>query len=128
VYLATAKSGGGNSVFLILLLVGLVFYVLFFRNMRRKQQAQANAQKDMRNALEIGTEIVTIGGLYGTVVGGDDDSVMLEVADGVIVQFDRNAIAKVITHAEAEEADTTAVQTDSTDLDATADSVIERKD
>ncbi len=55
----------------------------------------------MRSALDIGTEIVTIGGLYGTVVGGDDDSVMLEIADGVIVQFDRNAIAKVITPSES---------------------------
>jgi preprotein translocase subunit YajC len=127
VYLASGSGGGGNSIFLILIVVAMVFYVFFIRNMRKKQQSQADAQKNMRNALDIGTEIVTIGGLYGTVVGGDDDSVMLEIADGVIVQFDRNAIAKVITPAEADETDA-VTDTESTDLDATANSVIEQKD
>jgi preprotein translocase subunit YajC len=127
VYLAAGKAGGTNPTLLIVVLAGLVLYVFFIRNMRKKQQAQASAQKDMRNALNIGTEIVTVGGLYGTVVGGDDDSVMLEIADGVTVQFDRAAIAKVITPSEPEE-DDAAPETDSNDLDATANSVIEQKD
>ncbi len=126
-YLAATKASGSNPTFLIIILVGLVLYVFFIRNMRKKQRAQADAQKGMRESLNIGAEIVTIGGLYGTVVGGDDDSVMLEIADGVHVQFDRNAIAKVLTPAESDEPDA-VTETDNTDLDATANSVIEQKD
>jgi preprotein translocase subunit YajC len=127
-----AKSGGTNPSFLIIILVLAVLYVFFIRNMRRKQQAQTNSQKDMRNSLVPGTEIVTVGGLYGTVVDVDDDSVTLEISEGVTARYDRNAIARVISTPDDEEADEAEVESDddtaSTDLDATANSIVEQKD
>ncbi len=44
--------------------------------------------------------MVTIGGLYGTVTGVEDDSVLLEVAPGVQTRYARPAIARVVTKAE----------------------------
>ena len=118
--------------FLLVILVLGLLYVLFVRSMRRKQQNQASDQQNMRNSLTPGTEIVTIGGLYGTVVDVDDDSVTLEISEGVTARYDRNAIARVVTPVEAdetaEEADDSDGETDSTDLDVTANSVIEQKD
>ena len=131
-YLAASGGGGSSLPFLLVILVLGLLYVLFIRSMRRKQQNQASEQQNMRNALTPGTEIVTVGGLYGTVVDVDDDSVTLEISEGVTARYDRNAIARVVTPAEedetAEEADDSDGETDSTDLDVTANSVIEQKD
>ena len=131
-YLAASGSGGSSLPFLLVILVLGLLYVLFVRSMRRKQQGKVSEQENMRNSLTPGTEIVTIGGLYGTVVDVDDDSVTLEISEGVTARYDRNAIARVVTPAEedetAEEADDSDGETDSTDLDVTANSVIEQKD
>ncbi len=131
VYLAASKSGGSSLPLLIVIIVLAVLYFVFIRNMRRKQQAQANEQQSMRSNLLPGTEIVTIGGLYGTVVETDDESVTLEISEGVTARYDRNAIAKVLTTPETDDEDTTDDvdhELDSTDLDATANSIVEQKD
>jgi preprotein translocase subunit YajC len=151
VYLA-ASGGGGSSYSSLLLIVALfaAFYFLLLRPMKRRQQKAAEEQKNMRDTLVEGTEIVTIGGLYGTVVGMDDDSVTLEISEGVTARYDRNAIARIVTPVDAEEtfddeaddndaddpdaddvtdtASDTASDTDRTDLDKTASSVVDRKD
>ncbi|HEX2771852.1 MAG TPA: preprotein translocase subunit YajC, partial [Micromonosporaceae bacterium] len=46
-----------------------------------------------------GDEIVTIGGLYGTVISVDDETVTLEVAPGVHTRYARPAIARVVNAA-----------------------------
>jgi preprotein translocase subunit YajC len=143
VYLAAGSSSSGSPLLLILVVVLGGGYLLFIRSVQRKQRAKVAEAQNMRTALDIGVEIVTIGGLYGTVVGGDDDSVMLEIADGVTARYDRNAIARVITPVDdAESEDFTADdaadendvapnlvdKSDTTDLDATANSIVETKD
>jgi preprotein translocase subunit YajC len=134
VFEAATKSNGSSLPLLLLIVVLGVVYFVFMRNMRRKQQAQAADQQSMRTNLSPGTEIVTIGGLYGTVVDMDDDSVMLEISDGVTARYDRNAIAKVLSTPETDETDDDGDQDDldhelhSTDLDATANSIVEQKD
>jgi preprotein translocase subunit YajC len=150
VYLAAAKSGGNGSLWLIILVVLGGGYLLFIRSVQRKQRAKVAEAQNMRSALDIGVEIVTIGGLYGTVVGGDDDSVLLEISDGVTARYDRHAIARVITPVDdtpdedavdenSDDADgvykTDSVdktdgvdESDRTDVDAPANSIIETKD
>ena len=65
----------------------------------------------MQSALGPGDEVVTIGGLYGTVVGVDDDTVTVEVAPGVQSRYARPAIARVVTRAERPEADEPVTRT-----------------
>jgi preprotein translocase subunit YajC len=122
---------------LLLVVVFGAFYFLLLRPMKRRQQKAATDAKQMRETLSVGSEIVTIGGLYGTVVDMDDDSVMLEIAEGVNARYDRAAIARVIAPVEeADDAledtdeDDSAVDdaTDSTDLEATAHSIVEKRD
>jgi preprotein translocase subunit YajC len=136
VYLAAGSSGSGLS-FIILIVVLGGGYLLFVRSIQRKQRNQASAAQDMRSSLTPGTEIVTIGGLFGTVVEVDDEAVTLEISDGVTARYDRNAIARVITQvddADDEADDENDVDsdlvhdTDSTDLDTTANSIIDKKD
>jgi preprotein translocase subunit YajC len=84
-------ASGGNSLFFIVLLLGL-FVVLFVLPNRRRQRAQ----KQRLQAIEIGAEVLTVGGVIGRVVEVDDGELKLEIADGVVVRLARRGIATVL--------------------------------
>jgi preprotein translocase subunit YajC len=94
VNLAATGSSGGNSLLPMLLLAGLLalmyFMVIRPQSQRRKQMQQ------MQESVTSGAAVITIGGLYGTVVGIDDESVTLQVAPGVTNRYARGAIAKIL--------------------------------
>jgi preprotein translocase subunit YajC len=72
----------------LLLLVGL-FWLLLIRPQRRR----AAAQHALQDTLEVGDEVLTVGGVYGTIRELSDDDAMLEIAPGTLVKVDRRAIA-----------------------------------
>lgn len=78
-----------------LLLIVLLFGVMYFLMIRPQQKRRREAQQ-MQSTLSPGDQIVTIGGLHGTVVEVDDDVVSLEISPGVDVRFARPAIARVL--------------------------------
>ena len=79
-------STGGSSIFLLLMLGA--FVVLFILPQRkRKKQIES-----LQNALALGDEVQTIGGIMGRVVSLEEDSVVVEVESGR-VRFARRAIA-----------------------------------
>ena len=79
-----------------LLMIVLLFGVMYFMMIRPQQRRRREAM-EMQNKLGPGDEIVTIGGLHGTVAGVEDDAVLVEIAPGVRVRFARQAIARVVT-------------------------------
>lgn len=91
---AAAQSGGASSLTPILMIV-LLFGVMYFMMIRPQQKRRREAEQ-MQTTLGPGDEVVTIGGLYGTVVGVGDDTVTLEVAPGVHTRYARPAIARVV--------------------------------
>ncbi|GAA0574792.1 hypothetical protein GCM10010172_69310 [Paractinoplanes ferrugineus] len=92
---AAAAGGSGGSGFTTILFLLLLFGVVYFLMIRPQQKRRREAQS-MQSALGPGDQIVTIGGLHGTVVSIDDDVATLEVAPGVVVKFARPAIARVL--------------------------------
>ena len=82
------------SILPILLLLFILMWFLVIRPQRRRQQEQ---QRVMDN-LSPGDEILTAGGLYGTVQSllGDDE-VRVEIAPEVYVRIARRAVADVLT-------------------------------
>ena len=88
-------SGG----FLIILVVFFaLMWILFIRPQKRRQQAQQQLLQDVQP----GAEILTAGGLYGTVRSVDGDELTLEIAPGTNVRLARRAIAGVIPPDEPE--------------------------
>jgi len=85
--------------FLPLILIGVVFYFLLIR----PQQRRARAQRELTQSVDVGDEVVTIGGIFGTVKAVDDDSITLEVAPGTTMRFVRSAIARKLTPDDEEE-------------------------
>ncbi|MEV6350556.1 preprotein translocase subunit YajC [Actinoplanes sp. NPDC051851] len=94
-----ADSGSGNPLSLFLpfvLIIGVMYFLMIRPQQKRRREAM-----EMQNKLGPGDEIVTIGGLHGTVVTVDDEVVALEIAPGVgPVRFARQAIARVVSRAD----------------------------
>ncbi|WP_230394914.1 preprotein translocase subunit YajC [Plantactinospora alkalitolerans] len=78
-----------------ILMIVLLFGVMYFMMIRPQQRKRREAEQ-MQSSIGAGDEVVTIGGLYGTVTGVDDETVMLEVAPGVQTRYARPAIARVV--------------------------------
>lgn len=124
-----AASGGGSFFPLLLfIMVPLGMYFLMIRPQQRRQRELAQ----MQSALAPGAEVMTGGGMYGTVteVDEEDGTVVLEISSEVHVRFARAAIARVLTPAADEDTAEPAadeVDTDQ-DSDVQANKIIERKD
>ncbi|MFI6286410.1 preprotein translocase subunit YajC [Streptomyces sp. NPDC051018] len=73
-----------------IVLIGAMF--LMTRSAKKKQQQAAQ----MRDSMQPGTGVRTIGGMYATVKEMDDDTVLLEVAPGVHAVYAKNAIGAVL--------------------------------
>jgi preprotein translocase subunit YajC len=95
-YAATNNGGSSFTPFLLIVAFVVVVYFVLLRPNRRRQQAARSAHQDMLANVGEGTKIVTVGGLYGTIVDSDAESVTLEISPGVTARYDRNSIAKVL--------------------------------
>jgi preprotein translocase subunit YajC len=75
-----------------LLLMGVVFYFLLIRPQNQRRRAQTQMQSDV----EVGDEVVTTAGIYGTITEIDDDYgiVTVEVAPNTDIRMARAAIAQ----------------------------------
>ncbi len=83
-------GGGMGSMLYIIMLVAVFWFLLI-----RPQQAQAKKRAEMLTALKTGDKVVTIGGICGKVAQITDNKIFVEVSDGIVVEFLRNAISTV---------------------------------
>ena len=80
---------------LIVLLVLLWF--VWVVPQRRRQRRQVENLLRLVELLQPGDEIITAGGIHGTVREVDDEELMVEISPGVEVRLDRRAVAAVTT-------------------------------
>jgi preprotein translocase subunit YajC len=93
VLFAEAQGSGGSGYTSLLFIVG-IFALIYFMMIRPQQRRRREVQ-NMQSAMGIGDEIITVGGLYGTIRSIDEDSVVLEIAPGVTARYAKAAIGKV---------------------------------
>jgi preprotein translocase subunit YajC len=88
----TTSDGQAQSpltAFLPFILIALVFYFVFFR----PQSKQAKAHKEFLGALKKGDEVVTQGGIIGTVISVEDRTVMIDVGGGTKLRVLKGNVA-----------------------------------
>lgn len=85
--------------FVIILVLLALMWLLIIRPQRRRQLQG----KQLVDQLEVGKEIVTAGGLYGTITELAEDEVRIEIADGVRVRIAKRAVAGVVSEDEGHE-------------------------
>jgi preprotein translocase subunit YajC len=97
---STAKASAGSTLagLLPLLLIGVLAWLLFFRP---RSQAAKRQREDIMT-LDVGDEVLTGAGIFGTIVDIDGDRVLLETAPGSQVTVLRSTIARRLTEPEPE--------------------------
>ena len=91
--LDTAANDGSMMTLVItmVLTLGLMYFMIY-----RPQKKQQKKDTEMLNALDIGDEVTTIGGIVGRVVAIKEDTFVLETgSDRMKIRFRRSAIASV---------------------------------
>jgi preprotein translocase subunit YajC len=86
------QSSGGTAVYGQLILIGGILIVFYFF-MILPQQRKQKAQQQFREALKVGDEVVTIGGLHGKIHQIEANTIVLLVDKTTKLVFDKNAIS-----------------------------------
>ena len=68
----------------------VIFYFLLIRPQRRR----AMQQRDLAESLSVGDEVVTVGGMFGTIRALDDESVTVQVAPGTDIRMLKSAVLR----------------------------------
>ena len=90
-FLTTTTESYISLFFTLALMLVLLYFMIY-----RPQKKQEKKDAAMRAALEIGDQVITIGGVVGRVVAIKDDTFVLETgADRVKIRFIKNAISSV---------------------------------
>ena len=92
-FLETTVNSAGSMITLVLMLIVIVFfYLILYLPQKRQEKKDA----EMRNAIDVGDEVTTIGGVVGRVASIKDDTFVLETtSDRVKIRFRRSAISSV---------------------------------
>ena len=87
--LLAQSQPGGIALFLPLILIMVIFYFLMILPAQRRQKKVTELLSTLKN----GDKVITNGGIYGTIVGLEGDTVQLRIAEQVKMKVARNAIA-----------------------------------
>ena len=89
------ESGNSGSLWVTIVMVLLLFVFMYFF-MIRPQKKQEKAANEMRDALQVGDEVTTIGGIIGKIVSIKDDTLVLETTkQRTQIRFLKGAIRNV---------------------------------
>ena len=96
------QTGSNWMSIVMLVLVVVAFYFLLIR----PQKKQEKAANEMRNALQVGDEITTIGGVIGKIVSIKEETITIETSkDKTKIRFLKSAVRSVDVKAEDAQAD-----------------------
>lgn len=79
-----------QALFFGLLILGLYLLAI------RPQRARSRALQQVREAVQVGSQVITTAGIHATVVALEDDIALLEIAPGVQVRFVRAAVVALV--------------------------------
>lgn len=93
--MAPPQSGqGGGEIYSTLIMFGAIIAIFYFMIIR-PQQKRAKEREKLLSQVKKGDKVITAGGMHGDVVGIDEKTVLLEVAEKVKIKVERSSIAVV---------------------------------
>ncbi|MBR3030958.1 MAG: preprotein translocase subunit YajC [Bacteroidales bacterium] len=95
---AAGGSAQGSSMGFLLMIV-LIFVVMWLFMIRPQQKKQKEIEQ-FRQGLKKGDKVVTIGGIYGTVVEVKDKTLILEIDQNVKIKVDKSSVVNDFTDAQ----------------------------
>jgi len=95
------EAAGGVGSYILFIYVALFVGVFYFLLIRPGQK-QRKAHDQLVSSISKGDEIMTAGGIYGTITKVKDDYLMVEIARKTEIKVSRNSIARTVNAAEEE--------------------------
>ena len=102
--LAQAQQAPGGAKLIAQMMPLILVFVIMYLLLIRPQQKKAKEHRELVNRLRAGDEVVTNGGIHGTVTAVAEQTVTVRIADKVEIKLVRSAIASVLGQAEGEKA------------------------
>lgn len=99
--MAPQGGEGGGGLMSTMIMFALIIGIFYFLILRPQQKRQKERQK-LLEALKKGDKVLTSGGMHGTISGMDEKTVLIQVADGVKLKFDRSAVTSIIREGEVD--------------------------
>ena len=94
-----SAGGGGNIWVTVVMIVAMIALMYFF--VMRPQKKQEKETQNMRDSLQVGDEITTIGGIIGKIISIKEETVMIETGhDRTKIRILKTAISRVDVKAE----------------------------
>ncbi|MET0657887.1 MAG: preprotein translocase subunit YajC [Steroidobacteraceae bacterium] len=93
---AQAAGGAAQPNVLMQMLPLVIMVVVFYFLLIRPQSKRAKEHKALIAALEVGSEVVTSGGILGKITEVSEQFITVEIADGVRVKVQRHTISQVL--------------------------------
>ncbi|SRR5882724_5896095 len=91
---ATSAPASSPLSFLPIILIFAIFYFLLFLPMQRQKKQQAKMLTELQN----GNVVTTSGGIIGSIVSIDDDTLVIRVKpDNIKIQVARSAVASLVS-------------------------------
>ena len=81
-------AGGGSMMWIMLIAMFVIMYFFMIRPQNKKQKEIAN----FRKSLQVNQNVITAGGIHGTIKEITDDYIVLEIASNVKIKIDKNSI------------------------------------
>lgn len=89
---STPAAGGNWTFFIIIIVIGVLFYFMLIRPQQKRQKQH----REMVSNLSAGDEVVTSGGVLGRVTQVTEQYIGVEVAKGVEIRVQKNAVGAVL--------------------------------
>ena len=86
-------EGGGIQSFIFPILIIGVFYMFFIRPQMKRQKEL----KNFRSSLAKGDKVITTGGIFGKISDVKEDSLVIEISEGVKIRVDKNSVVKDVS-------------------------------
>jgi len=100
--MAPAQPGqGGGEIYSTLIMFALIIGI-FYLMIIRPQQKRQKEREALLSQIKKGDKIITAGGIHGEVVGIDEKTVLVEIAEKIKIKVERNSISVVNKHGEVE--------------------------
>ena len=95
-----------GAILLLAVTFGLMYALLI-----RPQQKRVREQQALVRETEVGDEVMTSSGIYGIVTELEDDTLLIEVAEGIEMRMARGAVSRILTKGAAPTGPSTATST-----------------
>ncbi|MFB6214817.1 MAG: preprotein translocase subunit YajC [Candidatus Bipolaricaulia bacterium] len=82
---------GATSLIILLVVFGGIFYFLLIRPQRKKQQQH----EDLVNNLKSGDQVITAGGIHGSVTEVMEEDLLIEVEDGTVMKIQQDSVVEM---------------------------------